>query len=35
MTHHIRRGLGVKSPYGDHLWLDIRHLGANHIKTKL
>jgi len=35
MTHHIRKGLGVKSPYGDHLWLDIRHLGAHHIKTKL
>jgi fumarate reductase flavoprotein subunit len=35
MTHHIRQGLGVKSPYGDHLWLDIRHLGAHHIKTKL
>lgn len=35
MTHHIREGLGVKSPYGDHLWLDIRHLGAQHIKTKL
>jgi fumarate reductase flavoprotein subunit len=35
MTHHIRQGLGVKSPYGDHLWLDIRHLGERHIKTKL
>jgi len=35
MTHHIRRGLGVKSPYGDYLWLDIRHLGEHHIKTKL
>ena len=35
MTHHIRQGLGVKSPYGDHLWLDIRHLGARHIQTKL
>jgi len=35
MTHHIRKGLGVKSPYGDHLWLDIRHLGEKHIKTKL
>jgi fumarate reductase flavoprotein subunit len=35
MTHHIRQGLGVKSPYGDHLWLDIRHLGEHHIKTKL
>lgn len=35
MTHHIRHGFGVKSPYGDHLWLDIRHLGDRHIKTKL
>ena len=35
MMHHIRKGLGVKSAYGDHLWLDIRHLGAHHIKTKL
>jgi len=35
MTHHIKRGFGVKSDYGDHLWLDIRHLGAKHIKTKL
>jgi fumarate reductase flavoprotein subunit len=35
MMHHIRQGHGVKSPYGDHLWLDIRHLGAKHIKTKL
>ncbi|MDZ7697659.1 MAG: fumarate reductase flavoprotein subunit [Deltaproteobacteria bacterium] len=35
MTHHIRQGYGVKSPYGDHLWLDIRHLGETHIKTKL
>jgi fumarate reductase flavoprotein subunit len=35
MTHHIRQGLGVKSPYGDHLWLDIRHLGDKHISTKL
>ena len=35
MTHHIREGYGVKSPYGDHLWLDIRHLGERHIKTKL
>ena len=35
MTHHIRQGFGVKSPYGDHLWLDIRHLGERHIKTKL
>jgi fumarate reductase flavoprotein subunit len=35
MIHHIRQGKGVKSPYGDHLWLDIRHLGEKHIKTKL
>jgi fumarate reductase flavoprotein subunit len=35
MTHHIRRGLGVKSSYGGHLWLDIRHLGEKHIKIKL
>ena len=35
MTHHIRMGKGVPSPYGPHLWLDIRHLGAHHIKTKL
>ena len=35
MTHHMRSGKGVPSPYGPHLWLDIRHLGAHHIKTKL
>ncbi len=35
MTEHIRKGFGVKSPYGEHLWLDIRHLGEQHIKTKL
>lgn len=35
MTEHMAKGLGVKSPYGDHLWLDIRHLGVKHITTKL
>ena len=35
MTEHMRKGLGVKSPYGDHLWLDIRHLGVHHITHKL
>ncbi len=35
MIERIRQGKGVPSPYGDHLWLDIRHLGAKHIKTKL
>jgi fumarate reductase flavoprotein subunit len=35
MAEHMRKGLGVKSAYGDHLWLDIRHLGENHITTNL
>ncbi len=35
MTHHMREGKGVKSAYGEHLWLDIRHLGDKHISTKL
>ncbi|WP_018124007.1 fumarate reductase flavoprotein subunit [Desulfovibrio oxyclinae] len=35
MTHHMREGFGVKSSYGDHLWLDIRHLGEKHITGKL
>ena len=35
MTHHIRLGKGVKSDYGDHLWLDIRHLGEKHITGML
>ncbi len=35
MMHHIREGHGVPSPYGPHLWLDIRHLGEKHITTRL
>jgi fumarate reductase flavoprotein subunit len=35
MVTHIRKGFGVESPYGPHLWLDIRHLGAEHIHTRL
>ncbi|MDR2573748.1 MAG: fumarate reductase flavoprotein subunit [Desulfovibrio sp.] len=35
MTEHMRKGFGVKSPYGEHLWLDIRHLGEKHITTNL
>ncbi|MBW2618575.1 MAG: fumarate reductase flavoprotein subunit, partial [Deltaproteobacteria bacterium] len=35
MIHHIAQGKGVPSPYGDHLWLDIRHLGEEHITRKL
>ncbi|MBC8214420.1 MAG: fumarate reductase flavoprotein subunit [Candidatus Marinimicrobia bacterium] len=35
MKEHMLKGKGVKSPYGDHLWLDLRHLGEKHLKTKL
>jgi fumarate reductase flavoprotein subunit len=35
METHIAKGLGVKSRFGDHLWLDIRLLGKEHIDTHL
>ena len=35
MIHHTRENHGVESPYGPHLWLDIRHLGQEHIETYL
>ncbi|MEW6696577.1 MAG: fumarate reductase flavoprotein subunit [Bacillota bacterium] len=35
MIQHIRKGCGADSPYGQHLWLDIRHLGEKHINTNL
>ena len=35
MEEHIRKGLGVKSRFGEHLWLDITLLGAKHIETNL
>lgn len=35
MTEHMKKGLGIESPYGTHLWLDLRHLGEEHLKTKL
>ncbi len=35
MTEHMRKGKGVESPYGDHLWLDITLLGRKHIETNL
>ncbi len=35
MEEHIRKGKGVKSRFGDHLWLDITLLGEKHIKTNL
>ncbi len=31
----IEQGRGVESPNGAHLWLDIRHLGHEHLTTKL
>ncbi|HQR72148.1 MAG TPA: fumarate reductase flavoprotein subunit [Burkholderiaceae bacterium] len=35
MEEHIAKGKGVKSRFGDHLWLDIRLLGEAHIKHNL
>ncbi|EAI4946311.1 TPA: fumarate reductase flavoprotein subunit [Campylobacter jejuni] len=35
MIEHIRKGKGVKSPYGDHLWLDISILGRAHVEKNL
>jgi len=35
MTEHMRKGKGVKSRYGDHLWLDITILGREHIEKNL
>ena len=35
MEEHIRLGNGVKSRFGEHLWLDITLLGAKHIDSNL
>jgi fumarate reductase flavoprotein subunit len=35
MEVHIAKGYGVKSRFGEHLWLDIRLLGKHHIETRL
>jgi len=35
MTEHMRKGKGVCSPCGEHLWLDITLLGARHIEKNL
>lgn len=35
MEVHISKGKGVKSRFGEHLWLDIRLLGEDHINTHL
>lgn len=35
MEEHIRAGKGVKTPIGEHLWLDISILGRAHIEHNL
>ena len=35
MEQHIRKGHGVKSRFGEHLWLDITLLGRAHIERNL
>ncbi|MCP3666101.1 MAG: fumarate reductase flavoprotein subunit [Gammaproteobacteria bacterium] len=35
MEYHITQGKGVKSRYGDHIWLDITLLGEKHINRNL
>ncbi len=35
MEEHIAAGNAAKSRFGEHLWLDIRLLGREHINTKL
>lgn len=35
MKQHMLSGKGVQSSYGEHLWLDLRHLGEKHLTTKL
>jgi fumarate reductase flavoprotein subunit len=35
MVECMRAGNGVETPYGPHLWLDLRHLGRRHLTTKL
>ncbi len=35
MMQQIKDGQGVDSAVGEHLWLDLRHLGERHLRTKL
>ena len=35
MMQQIKDGLGVEGRLGSHLWLDLRHLGEKHLRTKL
>jgi fumarate reductase flavoprotein subunit len=35
MAQRMRDGHGVETEHGPHLWLDVRHLGDEHLRTKL
>ena len=35
MAQRMRDGYGVETKHGPHLWLDVRHLGDEHLRTKL
>ena len=35
MAQRMRDGFGVETKYGPHLWLDVRQLGSEHLRTKL
>jgi succinate dehydrogenase flavoprotein subunit len=35
MAQRMRDGYGVETKHGPHLWLDVRQLGDEHLKTKL
>jgi fumarate reductase flavoprotein subunit len=35
MAQRMRDGFGVETKHGPHLWLDVRHLGDEHLRTKL
>ena len=35
MAQRMFDGFGVETKHGPHLWLDIRHLGDEHLRTKL
>lgn len=35
MAQRIRDGFGVQSPHGEHVWLDVKRLGREHIEKNL
>jgi fumarate reductase flavoprotein subunit len=35
MMQRVKDGKGAPSKFGPHIWLDLRHLGEAHLKTKL